>query len=280
METSNNDENTITPFAITDYRDRRDRFGIRKRDRRGHMYVIGKTGTGKSTLLENMMVSDIKRGEGLSLIDPHGDLAAHLLHYVPEERMEDIIYFNPTDIQYPIAFNPLEKVEPDYRHLVVSGLISVFKKVWPDYWGPRLEHILRYSLLTLLEYPSSTLLDLPRILVDDGFRTQVLKSVRDRVVRDFWSHQSTATTTEAISPILNKMGQLSASLPLRYILGQSQSTLRMRQIKHPRRKQRGICLYSLLGVLRRKRRGIYPGEIDGRGEDTGCQSRQGTSWRG
>ena len=117
------------------------------------MYLVGKTGTGKSTLIQNMVVSDIERGSGACLIDPHGDLAESILDFIPKERVKDVIYFNPQDMEYPIAFNPLGKVHPDYHHLVVSGLISVLKKVWSEFWGPRLEHILRNSIFTLLEYP-------------------------------------------------------------------------------------------------------------------------------
>jgi hypothetical protein len=230
MRTKYNDDNSITPLAVTDFRHCKDVFGIRKKDRRSHIYAIGKTGTGKSTLLKNMLIEDIRRGEGLALIDPHGDLAEDILHCVPEERMEDVIYFNPVDLDYPIAFNPLESRGHEQRYLVVSDIISIFKKVWPDYWGPRLEHILRYSLLSLLEYPGSTLLDLPRILTDMKFREVVLRNVKDQHVRDFWLHQSGSKGVEAASPILNKTGQLIASPYLRYILGQSESTFDLRQV--------------------------------------------------
>ncbi len=227
-------ENSITPFAITDYRDRRDVFGIKKRDRSGHMYVIGKTGTGKSTLLANMLVADIRRGEGLALIDPHGDLAEELLNFIPEARMEDVIYFNPGDMNYPIAFNPLEDVPPDFRHLVASGLISVFKKIWPDSWGPRLEHILRHAILTLLEYPGSTLLDVPRLLTNKEFRMNVLKNVRDQHMREFWVEEfgklSPSYRSTAIAPVLNKTGQFLTSLPLRYIVGQKGNSFDLRRV--------------------------------------------------
>ncbi|ABK17714.1 helicase HerA domain-containing protein [Syntrophobacter fumaroxidans] len=161
-ESEHNAANSITPFAVTNYRDIRKVFGIKQKNRRAHMYVVGKTGTGKSTLISQMAISDIRDGKGLALIDPHGDLAESILHFVPKERIHDVIYFNPGDLEYPIAFNPLEKVPLDRYHLVVSGLISVFKKIWPEFWGPRLEHIFRHSLLTLMDFPGSTLLDLPR----------------------------------------------------------------------------------------------------------------------
>lgn len=227
-------KNPITPLAITDYRDIRKSFGIKEKNRRGHMYIIGKTGTGKSTLLKNMAMSDIRSGKGLALIDPHGDLAEELLHLIPAKRVKDVIYFNPGDLEHPIAFNPLEKVHPDYYHLVVSGIISVFKKIWSEFWGPRLEHILRHSIFTLLEYQKATLLDIPKLLTQKEFRTTVLKSVNNDQVRAFWFYEfekySAWLRSEAISPILNKIGQFLTTLPLRNIVGQKENTFNLRAV--------------------------------------------------
>jgi len=139
--------NPFTPLAITNYRDIRKRFGIKEKNRRGHIYLIGKTGTGKSTLMENMIVSDIRAGNGLAVIDPHGDLAEEVLDFVPKGRTKETIYFNPSDLAFPMGFNPLQKVDPDHHHLVVSGLISVMKKIWHEFWGPRMEQILRNAVL-------------------------------------------------------------------------------------------------------------------------------------
>lgn len=234
MTKLNKDRNPVTPFAVTNYRDIRKRFGIKDENRRGHMYIVGKTGTGKSTLIENMAISDIKSGNGLAIIDPHGDLTEDILDYVPKRRIEDVIYFNPGDLEFPIAFNPLEKVSSDFHHLVVSNIISVFKKIWSEFWGPRLEHILRHSLFTLLEYPGSTLLDLPRLLTDKEFRKGVLEHITHKQVKDFWLFEfekySAWLKSEATSPILNKMGQFLTSLPLRNIVGQRENTFDLRKV--------------------------------------------------
>jgi hypothetical protein len=234
MDESNKDDNKITPLAITNWRDIRKVFGIKQKNRRGHIYVVGKTGTGKSTLMLNMLVSDIRQGRGTALIDPHGDLAEEVLQYIPKGRVKDVIYFNPADMEYPIAFNPLEKVHPDFHHLVASGIISVFRKLWPDFWGPRLEHILRHSILTLLEYPDSSLLDLPRLLTDKDFRRVVVGCVTHQQVRDFWFNEfekySAWLKSEAVSPILNKVGQFVTSTPLRNIIGQKEKTFDLRAV--------------------------------------------------
>jgi DNA helicase HerA-like ATPase len=228
------ENNPMTPLAITNWRDIRKIFGIKQKNRRGHIYMIGKTGTGKSTLILNMLVSDIRQGNGVALIDPHGDLAEEVLDLIPEGRVNDVIYFNPADMEYPVAFNPLEKVHPDFHHLVASGLISVFKKIWPEFWGPRLEHILRHSVLTLLEYPDSSLLDLPRLLTDKDFRAEVLGHVKHQQVREFWIYEfekySAWLRSEAISPILNKVGHFLTSTPLRNIVGQRENTLDLRKV--------------------------------------------------
>ncbi len=234
MKPMNHEENPITPLAITNWRDIRKRFGIKQKNRRGHMYIIGKTGTGKTTLMENMVVSDIKNGYGLALVDPHGDLAENILDFVPEKRIEDVIYFNPSDLDYPVAFNPLRNVDPSLRHLVVSGLISVFKKIWSEFWGPRLEHILRHSLYTLLEFSHSTLLDMPRLLTDKDFRAALVGKIRNQPVKDFWLYEfekySAWLKSEAVSPILNKLGQFLTSAPLRNIVGQRENTFDLRQV--------------------------------------------------
>lgn len=233
MHRKSSDKNPVTLFAVTNYRDIRKRFGIKERNRRGHIYIIGKTGTGKSTLIQNMVISDIRDGNGLALIDPHGDLAESALDFVPKSRIKDVIYFNPADIEYPIPFNPLESAHPDHHHLVTSGLISVFKKIWSEFWGPRLEHILRNSIMTLLEYRGSTLLDIPRLLTDKEFRKGVVGRVTNQQVRDFWLFEyekySAWLRSEAISPILNKVGQFLTSAPLRNIVGQKKNSFRLRK---------------------------------------------------
>ncbi|MBI1805079.1 MAG: type IV secretion system DNA-binding domain-containing protein [Ignavibacteria bacterium] len=234
MEERKSFEERITPLAVTNWRDIRKRFGIKQKNRRGHIYVIGKTGTGKSSLLGNMMISDLEQGSGFALIDPHGDLVEAMLDYVPEGRQAEVIYFNPGDIDYPIAFNPLESVHPDQHHLVVSGLISVFKKIWSEFWGPRLEHILRHSLFTLLELPGSTLLDIPRLLTEPQFRKAVVSTLNRQDVKSFWltefEHYSAWLKAEATAPILNKVGQFLTSLPLRNVVGQSRSSFNFREV--------------------------------------------------
>ena len=231
MHYSHENEDKITPLAITNWRDIRKKIGIKEKNRRGHIYVIGKTGTGKSSLLGNMAISDIEGGNGIALIDPHGDLAESLLNHIPQDRLQDVIYFNPGDLDYPIAFNPLEKVHPDFHHLVVSGLISVFRKIWSEYWGPRLEHILRHALHTLLEYPESTLLDVPRLLTEKDFRLKVINAITNPHVKAFWLNEfekySAWLKTEAVAPILNKMGQFLTSLPLRNVIGQPTNRFRI-----------------------------------------------------
>src|SRR5437016_767765 len=183
---ANTAENRITAIAETNFRSDRRRFGIKRADRSAHMYIIGKTGTGKSTLIANLAKQDLVHGEGFALLDPHGDLVDHVLQFVPEGRHGDLIYFNVPDTTHPLAFNPLESTQPALRPLVASGIISVFKKMWAESWGPRMEYILRNALLTLLDVPDSTLLDVPKLLDDAAFCRHALTHVRNAQVRRFW----------------------------------------------------------------------------------------------
>jgi type IV secretory pathway TraG/TraD family ATPase VirD4 len=230
----NDAKDQVTPIAVTNWRDIRKHFGIKQRNRRGHMYVVGKTGTGKSSLLGKMIISDLAYGNGLALIDPHGDLAETVLRFIPKHRVKDVIYLNPGDIEFPVPINFLEKVERAHRHRVVSGLISVFKKIWHEFWGPRLEHLLRFALFSLLDYPESTLLDVTRLFTDITFRSKVLTFVTQEAVKAFWQNEfdkySPWLRSEAISPILNKMGQFLTNNPLRNIVGQKENTFNLRRV--------------------------------------------------
>lgn len=223
-----------TPIGHTNFRNSNQPFGIKDADRMGHMYVIGKTGVGKSTLLLNMAISDLQRGKGICVIDPHGDLAETLLDHIPQDRIDDVIYFNPQDTDYPIAFNPLHAVHPNFHHLVTSGLLSTFKKIWAESWGPRLEYILRMSLLTLLEYPHATLLDIQPLLTDTYFRNKVLMYSSNDAVHAFWVNEfdkyPPQLRAEAIAPILNKMGVFIASAPLKNILGQRVRSINIQEV--------------------------------------------------
>ncbi|MFH1662181.1 MAG: CxxC-x17-CxxC domain-containing protein [Candidatus Falkowbacteria bacterium] len=226
--------NDITIFAETTFRNKFQKFGIKTDDRRRHVYAIGKTGMGKSTLLENMIVEDIRAGRGVALVDPHGDLAEKIMEYIPTERINDVIYFNPADMDYPVAFNVVEQVEPHLRHLVASGLIGVFQKLWADSWGPRLEYILRNSILAILDYPGSTLLAVTRMLSDKDFRKKVVEKIQDPVVKSFWVKEfagyADKFASEAVSPIQNKVGQFLSSSLIRNIVGQVKSSIDLRQV--------------------------------------------------
>ncbi|MEI7890993.1 MAG: type IV secretion system DNA-binding domain-containing protein [bacterium] len=225
-------KNEIAFFAKTNFRNQERVFGIKTDDRTRHMYIIGKTGMGKTNLLENLVVQDIRNGHGICYIDPHGDTAEKLLRAIPAERINDVIYLNPSDQNYPLAFNVMESVDPDYRHLVASGLIGVFKKIWADSWGPRLEYILRNAILALLEYPGSTLLGVTRILVDKKYRERVVEKVTDPVIRQFWVDEfpkwSDKVLQEVVSPIQNKVGQFLSSSLIRNIVGQTKSSFDIR----------------------------------------------------
>jgi CxxC-x17-CxxC domain-containing protein len=229
-----NSNNQINFFGLTTFRDEKKRFGIKPDDRRRHFYCIGKTGMGKSNLMENMAIQDIQSRRGIAYVDPHGEGAEKLLDFIPPGRINDVIYFNPADIDYPIAFNVMEKVDFRFRHLVAGGLMGVFKKVWPDVWSARMEYILNNSILALLEYPDATLLGVNRMLADPEYREKVVSKVTDPIVKSFWVTEYARYTqryeTEATAAIQNKVGQFISNPLIRNIIGQTKSTINMRDI--------------------------------------------------
>ncbi len=222
----------VTYFAATDSRGKYVPFGIKAKDRDRHMYVIGKTGMGKSTLLENMAIQDLRNGEGFAFIDPHGGTVDRLLDYIPEDRIQDVVYFAPFDLEHPIAFNVMEDVGYDKRHLVVSGLMATFKKIWVDAWSSRMEYILTNTLLALLEYPGATLLGVNRMYTDKEYRKKVVENVKDPVVKDFWTKEyavyTDRYTQEATPAIQNKVGQFTGNPLIRNIIGQPKSSFDIR----------------------------------------------------
>ena len=228
----NADGSINTILGKTNYRGSQSIFGIQPVDRRRHIYVIGKTGMGKSTLLENMIYSDICAGKGVGVIDPHGDLADAVLNFIPTNRINDVILIDPSDTEYAVAFNMLENVDPALRSIVCSGLVGIFKKIYADSWGPRLEHILRNTILALLEYPGTSMLGITRILHDKDYRRKVVKKIEDPVVKSFWVDEfekmQDKIRIEAISPIQNKVGQFLSSSTIRNIVGQAKSTIDLR----------------------------------------------------
>ncbi len=231
---TNFDPEKITFFAKTDARGQDVAFGIKAKDRQRHMYVVGKTGMGKSTLLENMAAQDIQNGEGMAFIDPHGSAAETLLEYVPEHRVKDVVYFAPFDLDHPISFNVMEDVGPDKRHLVVSGLMSTFKKIWVDAWSARMEYILTNALLALIEYPDTTLISVNRLFADDNYRKRVVDYIKDPAVKSFWQDEFATYTdrfkAEALPAIQNKIGQFTGNPLIRNIIGQPHSSFDIRKM--------------------------------------------------
>lgn len=228
------DPEKITYFAKTDARGREVTFGIKAKDRQKHMYVVGKTGMGKSTMLENMAAQDIMNGEGMAFIDPHGSAAEVLLDYVPEHRINDVVYFAPFDMEHPVSFNVMEDVGPEKRHLVVSGLMSTFKKIWVDAWSARMEYILTNTLLALIEYPDTTLLSVNRMLADKTYRDKVVAYVKDPAVKAYWTQEfanyTERFTAEALPAIQNKVGQFTGNPLIRNIIGQPHSSFDIRKM--------------------------------------------------
>lgn len=228
------DPEKITFFAKTDARGQDLAFGIKAKDRQRHMYVVGKTGMGKSTLLENMAAQDIMNGEGMAFIDPHGSAAETLLEYVPEHRVKDVVYFAPFDLEYPVSFNIMEDVGPDKRHLVVSGLMSTFKKIWVDAWSARMEYILTNALLVLIEYPDTTLLSVNRLFSDKAYRKKVVEACQDPAVKSFWvdefANYTDRFTADALPAIQNKIGQFTGNPLIRNIIGQPHSSFDIRDM--------------------------------------------------
>jgi DNA-directed RNA polymerase subunit RPC12/RpoP len=227
-------ENDIIYLAQTNFRNAMRKFGIKTDDRRRHMYVIGKTGMGKTTLLENMILADIYAGHGCCYVDPHGDTAEKLIDYIPSWRINDVIYFNPSDTEYPIAFNILEAVDPKMKNLVTSALMSIFKKIWENVWSARMEYILNNTILALLDTPGTTLLGVNRMLSDKDYRLEIVKNIKDPIVKQFWVQEFAAYdakfASEAVAPIQNKIGQFLSSSVMRNIVAQAKSSINIREM--------------------------------------------------
>lgn len=239
MRYEHDHEKDVIYFGQTNFRNAMRRFGIKTDDRRRHMYVVGKTGMGKTTLLENMILADIYAGHGCCYIDPHGDTITKLLDYIPSWRINDVVYFNPGDTEFPVAFNMLEKTPgweevKDYNAKVMYSLLSIFKKVWENVWSARMEYILQYTILALLDTPGTTLLGINRMLSDKDYRTMIVQNVKDPVVQSFWLKEFAAYdvkfAAEASAPIQNKVGQFLASTMMRNIVAQSKSSVNFREI--------------------------------------------------
>ncbi len=229
----------INFFAKTDFRNQKQLFGIKRDDRRRHMYVIGKTGMGKSSLLENMAIQDIQNGEGVCVVDPHGEFSEKMISAIPDNRIDDVVYFNPADKEFPLAFNILESINDDKKNLVASGMMGVFKKIWPDVWSSRMEYILNNAILALLDYPGSTMLGVNRMMSDKDFRKRVYPKIKDPVVKSFWLNEfdkwDDRFRKEAVAAIQNKVGQFLSSSTIRHIVGQPKSTINIEEIMNQRK---------------------------------------------
>ncbi len=234
LDLSEEQKGVINFFAKTEFKNRLVTFGIKRNDRRRHLYVIGKSGTGKTTLIANMAIDDLKKKQGLAVVDPHGDLSEILLDYIPSHRINDVCYLNPADKDNPFSINILEVDDPAQAELVASGIVSIFYKLYAHSWGPRLEYILRNTLLTLAQTPGSTLVDVPRILTHRNFREKVVEKLQDEVLKGFWTQEFNKMPDrlreEAINPILNKVGQFVTSPLIRSLIGQPKSTVNLEKI--------------------------------------------------
>ena len=219
----------ITYLGISTYRDKNTLFGIKRKDRRQHVYLLGKSGTGKSVLMFNMIIQNIQNGDGVCMVDPHGENVEAILSAIPSHRMKDVIYFNPADADYHVGFNVLELIDPQYKHLVASGLMGIFTKIWANAWSARMEYILNNCILALLDTPGTTLLGIPRMLVDKDYRQKIISNLKDPVIKAFWIHEYEAWQdkfrNEAIAPIQNKVGQFLSTSIIRNVVGQSKSTI-------------------------------------------------------
>lgn len=224
----------INFFAKTEYKNRMVNFGIKENDRRRHLYLIGKTGTGKSTLIANMVIDDLKKGKGVAVIDPHGDLCETLLDYIPSHRINDVAYLDPADREHPFSLNVFETTSPSQAELVASGIVSIFYKLYSYSWGPRLEHILRNTVLTLAQTPNATLVDIVKMLTNKNFRKKIIKNLHDETAYNFWTKEfqkmPDRLREEAIAPILNKVGQFVSSPLIRRVISQPKSTVNLEKI--------------------------------------------------
>ena len=229
MENEIPNNRDVTYFGKTNFRSSNSVFGIRRKDRRQHMYILGKSGTGKSVLLSNLIVQNIQNGEGVCVVDPHGELVEEILHLIPDHRVKDVIYFNPADTDFHIGFNVIQLDDPKYKHLVASGLMGIFTKIWANAWSSRMEYILNNAILALLDTPGTTLLGIPRLLVDKDYRQMIIGNLKDPVVKAFWVHEyeqwRDQFRNEAIAPIQNKVGQFLSTSIIRNVVGQPKSTI-------------------------------------------------------
>ena len=224
----------VLPFGFSNYHNQQIPFGLYRADRSRHLYVVGKSGTGKSKLLELLIATDIKEGKGVCVLDPHGDLVDAVIKHVPKERIKDVVYFNPMDTEFPIAFNPMEAVTPELKLRVTIGFIEIFKKLFGANWTPRLEHVLRQTTLALLDSKGTTVFSILKMLSDKNYRQKIVAKIEDAVVKNFWVNEFAAWSekfdNEAITPLLNKVGQLVSTNLIRNIIGQPFNTFNIRQV--------------------------------------------------